>query len=68
LFALPYHQSGKGYPFEVGLPDGHQMTGVVLSDQVKSFSWEGRKAEFVCAAPNGLADQVRAKIRALMRL
>jgi mRNA interferase MazF len=27
----------KGYPFEVKLPDGSEVSGVVLSDQLKSL-------------------------------
>ena len=35
----------KGYPFEVQIPEGFPITGVILSDQVKSFDWRARKAE-----------------------
>ena len=36
----------KGYPFEVTLPDKLDISGVILSDQVKSLDWRARKAEF----------------------
>ena len=29
----------KGYPFEVLIPDGLEIGGAVLSDQVKSLDW-----------------------------
>src|ERR1700712_1327991 len=32
----PITNQAKGYPFEVAIPAGHAVTGVVLSDQVKS--------------------------------
>jgi mRNA interferase MazF len=57
----------KRYPFEVLLPDGHQVKGAVLSDHVKSLSWESRNSQFLCVAPNGLAEDVKAKIRALLQ-
>ena len=38
----------KGYPFEVRLPEGLPVTGVVLSDQVKSLDWRARNAELIC--------------------
>jgi mRNA interferase MazF len=44
----------KGYPFEVGLPAEANVTGVILSDQVRSLDWRGRNA-----APQGrVATQV----------
>lgn len=41
----PITSQAKGYPFEVTLPDGLPVTGVVLSDQAKSLDWRSRKAE-----------------------
>ena len=64
----PITNQVKGYPFEVLLPTGHKVTGAVLSDHVKSLSWEARNSEFVCAAPNGLLLDVKAKIRALIQI
>src|SRR5438874_9374965 len=40
----PITRQKKGYPFEVPIPAGYAVTGVVLADQVKSISWESRKA------------------------
>lgn len=58
----------KDYPFEVALPNGHQVAGAVLSDHVKSLSWEMRGAEFICRAPEGLIDHVKAKLRTLIQI
>jgi mRNA interferase MazF len=41
----------KGYPFEVEIPQGLAVSGVILSDQVKSLDWKARKAEFACKLP-----------------
>lgn len=38
----------KGYPFEVPLPTGLPVSGVVLTDQIKSLDWIVRNAEYVC--------------------
>jgi mRNA interferase MazF len=64
----PITNQVKGYPFEVPMPNGHQVTGAVLADHVKSLSWEQRGAEFICRAPDGLIDHVKAKIRALIQI
>ena len=37
----------KGYPFEVQLPDGYAVSGVVLSDQLKSLDWRSKKAKLI---------------------
>jgi mRNA interferase MazF len=41
----------KGYPFEVPVPDGLPVEGVVLSDQAKSLDWRSRGAELACTMP-----------------
>ncbi len=47
----PITSHAKGYPFEVAIPDGLPVTGVVLSDQAKSLDWQVRGAEPLCALP-----------------
>ena len=43
----PVTNREKGYPFEVKLPAALPISGVVLSDHVKSQDWRARHAEFV---------------------
>ena len=57
----------KGYPFEVALPDGLGVTGVVLADQVRSLDWRRRRADFAAAAPVETMEEVRLKILTLLR-
>ena len=47
----------KGYPFEVVIPDGFPVSGVVLSDQVKNLDWQARNAEFFCRLPPAITDR-----------
>ena len=58
----------KGYPFEVSIPEGLAISGVVLADQVKSFDWQARKAEFTCKAPDEVTSDVITLLRTLMPL
>src|SRR5712692_6105090 len=37
----------KGYPFEVALPHGLPVSGVVLSDHVKNNDWQHRTAALI---------------------
>jgi mRNA interferase MazF len=62
----PITQQAKGYPFEVALPPGLAVQGVVLSDHVKSADWQARKAEFIETVPVEVLDQVRAKLKPLI--
>lgn len=56
----------KGYPFEVQLPAGLGVSGVVLSDQVKSLDWRARRATKIAAAPAAVLEQVVARVVALV--
>jgi mRNA interferase MazF len=48
----------KGYTFEVSLPETIEMKGVILSDQVKSFDWRERNAEFICKVDIAIVNKV----------
>ena len=62
----PITNQVKGYPFEVALPDGVPVTGVVLSDQVKSLDWRVRNVKLISRAPEYVLDEVFAKILTLL--
>src|SRR2546423_8925841 len=64
----PITNQQKGYPFEVVIPPGHAVTGVVLSDQVKSLSWERRNAVLRCLVPGRVLLEAKAKIKALLQI
>lgn len=57
----------KGYPFEVALPAAGQVTGVVLSDQVKSLDWRARQTRFISSAPSRVIGEVLAKLAVLLQ-
>jgi mRNA interferase MazF len=56
----PVTSHAKGYPFEVALPAGLPVSGVVLADHLKCLDWRSRRAEYVCQAPEAaVAEMVR---------
>lgn len=63
----PITNQAKKYPFEVSIPAGLPVTGVVLSDQVKNMDWTARDARFLCTLPITALELVVAKIDALIR-
>ncbi len=56
----------KGYPFEVLIPDGLKISGVILSDQVKNLDWKARQAEFICQVPSNTMNEVLQKLNTLL--
>jgi mRNA interferase MazF len=56
----------KGYPFEVEIPAGAGVSGVILSDQLRSLDWRERRAEYVGKVDVGTLDNVRAKLDAVL--
>ena len=66
LICCPITNQIKGYPFEVVLPKSSQVTGAILSDQVKSLDWRVRRAEFFAALPSPEVDEVLRKLALLL--
>jgi len=63
----PITSQVKGYPFEVKIPDGLEVSGAILSDQVESLDWKARKAEFACKLPSVTFNEVVQKLSTLIR-
>lgn len=62
----PITTHAKGYPFEVAVPSGLDVSGVILADQVKSFDWRARSLRFGCQAPMATLQEVVAKLGTLL--
>jgi len=56
----------KDYPFEVKIPDGLEVGGAILSDQVKSLDWKARHAKFSCKIPPSIFSEVVQKLNTLI--
>ena len=66
FLACPVTSRVKGYPFEVTLPAGLPVNGVILADQIKSLDWKERKAQFAARATNRVIEDVVALILPLI--
>jgi mRNA interferase MazF len=66
--ACPITSQAKGYPFEVALPSGGAIGGVVLADHVKSLDWNARRVELAAIAPAEVLTDVRERLRVLLGL
>ncbi len=67
-FVCPVTNQIKGGAFEVPIPPGAKVTGVVLSDHLRSVDWIARKADFHGPAPTDLVLEVLARIEAILAI
>ena len=66
--ACPITSQVKSYPFEVPLPPGATITGVVLADHIKNLDWQARRVVFEAKAPAEVVKDVRERLRVLLGL
>ena len=62
----PVTSRKKGYPFEVDLPKGLKISGVVLTDQIKCLDISARRAEIRDSVPSEILSEVREKLKTLL--
>ncbi len=62
----PITNQAKGYPFEVAIPKNAKVSGVVLSDQLKSLDWQARNVEFIAKLPDSVIEDVLKKLKTLL--
>ena len=65
-FLCPITSTRRGNPFEVEIPEGLEIEGVILSDQAKSMDWRERRATFICGLPEETVHKVLRKMEALL--
>lgn len=63
---VPITNQVKGYPFEVPIPPGLPVKGVVLTDHLKSLDWRARNAERLCTLPSEALREVLQKASLLL--
>jgi mRNA interferase MazF len=62
----PITSQVKDYPFEVALPPGLPIRGVVLADHVRSVDWRARRAILAGTVPADVLDEVVARLGPLL--
>lgn len=56
--ACPVTNTRRDYPFHVSIPDGHEVSGVVMVEQVKSIDFRARDVKRIGTAPGPVLDEV----------
>jgi mRNA interferase MazF len=62
----PITSQSKGYPFEVVVPDGCGVAGVVLADHVKNSDWRARRASRIGRLPQETVEEIKARLAPLL--
>jgi mRNA interferase MazF len=62
----PITSKPKGYPYEVAIPDGLPVSGVVLADQMKNLDWRERRSALLCRLPAEVVEDVLEKLLTLI--
>lgn len=65
MLCCPITNQVKGYPFEVQIRDNPKVSGVILSDQVKSLDWKARGAKKKGRISDDELSEVLNKLRAI---
>jgi len=65
MLCCPITNQVKDYPFEVQIRDNPKVSGVILSDQVKSLDWKARGAKKKGRISDDELSEVLNKLRAI---
>ncbi len=61
-FVCPITNQPKGIPFEVPVPVGSKVTGVVLCQHAKSIDWRARQVSFLCRLDDETINEVSGRV------
>lgn len=64
----PITSQRKGFPFEVAIPEGKKVHGLVLADQVKSIDWRARETRYLDTLDAVLVATVARQLAKLLPL
>ena len=62
----PTTNQKKGYPFEVEIPEGLKVTGVILAHQLRTIDWSTRNVEIIDRLPDHELLKVQSLIAKLI--
>jgi mRNA interferase MazF len=68
VFAAPITNTEHRWPFEVPIPRGLRVQGVVMADQTKSIDYVARYVRFLAKAPDTLVAAVLARVATILDL
>ncbi len=65
-FCCPVTNTVRGGPFEVLVPKKSGVSGVILTDQIRSIDWRAREARFISSASINVMNDVVDRLAAIL--
>lgn len=62
----PVTNTRRDFPFHVSIPDGQEITGFVMVEQVKSIDFRSRKAKRIGKAPEAVLQEALSLLDAVI--
>lgn len=64
----PITSQANGFPFEVAIPEGTRVHGLVLADQIKSIDWHTRSTGYMDTLAPEFVEKVARQLAKLLPL
>jgi mRNA interferase MazF len=65
-FVCPISNTQRKNPFYVVIPEGEAVTGVIMTDQMRSLDFRARQASFIGECPDLLLRDVLRRIKPII--
>jgi mRNA interferase MazF len=65
-FVCPISNTQRKNPFYVVIPEGEAVTGVIMTDQMRSLDFRARQASFMGECPDLLLREVLRRIKPII--
>lgn len=61
-FVCPISNTKRKNPFYIVIPEGNQVTGVIMADQLRSLDYKARNSSLISKCPSDLLQKVLMRI------
>ncbi len=62
----PISNTKRKNPFYVRMPEDHEITGVIMIDQLRSLDYRARKVGYICQCPEEIFGEVISRIEPII--
>lgn len=66
VMICPVSNTKRKNSFYVSIPSGYGVTGVIMTDQLRSLDYEAREIEFICECPEATIKEVLRRIKPIL--
>jgi mRNA interferase MazF len=66
VFVCPISTTKRKNPFYVPIPESEKVTGIIMTDQLRSLDYRARKAIFISICPEELLQEVLMHVEPIL--